>query len=335
MIRFLLLADIHLSDGPPEQRADTYFDDIMAKLGEMAIVSSGLGVDATIIAGDLFHRKNPQHISHKLVRRLGAVLSQFDSPVLTVPGNHDYTGNLEALNRSPYGVLRELGVLTDVAARPQVFADGVGVEAKTIVQVTGHAYEPGEPKRMYAASLREDGEKGGIDMLQVHVCHGMLLPGTKSRPFEFTTIAEIEDDAAQVTICGHYHPGWPVQKRGGRLFFSPGSLARISTHEHDVTRAPQFGLLSVAKVEGRWKAGIKTRALKRVKPAAEVFALDAVKARAEREAELVKFEGSLSPTSLDTVAVDVLDAARALAAENELDAPVLEEVLSLLVEADE
>ena len=332
MVRFLLLADIHLSDGPPEQRADTYFDDILAKLGEAAIIADGLGVHATIIAGDLFHRKNPQHISHKLVRQLGKVLAGFDEPVLTVPGNHDYTGNLEALDRSPYGVLRELGAIHDLTTWPKSFADGRGVEAETFVQVTGAAYEPGEPRGMYAPP-KVDG--GGIDWLTVHVCHGMLLPGTKSRPFEFTTIAEIEDEAARVTICGHYHPGWPVQKRKGRLFYSPGSVARISTHEQDVTRVPKFGLLSVARVNGKWKAGIQERELKRVRPAADVFALDAVKARAAREEELVKFEGSLSPTSLDTVMVDVQEAARALAEENDLEPLVLNEVLSLLAEADE
>lgn len=326
MIRFMLLADIHLSDGAPEQREDTYFADIMAKLRELHGIAFKLDVAATIIAGDIFHRKNPQHVSHRLVRMLGSVLSGFGT-VLTVPGNHDYTGNLEALDRSPYGVLRELGVIHDLHTAPKILSG----DTDEYVQISGAAYEPGEPKEMYVPPETS----GALEALTVHVCHGMLLPETKSKPFEFTTISQIEDDAARITICGHYHPGWDMQKRGGRIFYTPGALARISTHEHDLKRRPKFGLLTVARVNEKWKAQIKERALRTVRAAGEVFALDAVKAKAAREAELVKFEGSLSPTSLETSVVNVQDAARALARENDLEEPVLAEVLSLLEEAEE
>lgn len=329
MLRFMLLADIHLSDGSPAQREDSYFEDIMTKLWELQKLAVRLDVDATIIAGDLFHRKNPQHVSHKLVRLLGSVLSGFGR-VLTVAGNHDYTGSLGAINRSPYGVLRELGVIRDVAANPIVLQDA----EDNCVYVDGYTYEPGEPAAMYAGPGEKVGS-GALDALTIHVCHGMLLPDTKSKPFDFTTISEVEDDAARITICGHYHPGWDVQKRGGRLFYSPGAIARISTHEHDINRVPHFGLLTVARVDGKWKAGIKERKLRKARPADDVFALDAVKARAVREEELAQFEGSLSPTSLETVAVNVQDAARALADENDLEEPVLAEVLSLLEEAEE
>ena len=331
MIRFLVFSDLHISDGPPSQRDDSYFEDILAKVRELGKVACGLCVDATIIAGDLFHRKNPQHISHKLVQRFGAVLSDFGGPVLAVPGNHDYTGNIEALHRSPYGVLREFDAIHDLSTWPKSFADGQGVDAKTFVHVTGAAYEPGEPAAMYALPKID----GGIEALSVHVCHGMLMPTRKTRPFEFTPIADIEDQAARITVVGHYHPGWGVEKRGGRIFYAPGSVARISTHEHDITRAPKYGILSVDRVDGKWKAGIKEREVPGVRPADAVFSLDAVTAKATREKELVQFEESLSPTSLETVAVDVQDAARALADENDLDGSVLAEMLSLLAEAED
>lgn len=327
MLRFMLLADIHLSDGAPEQREDSYFDDIMAKLWELQKIARKLNVTATIIAGDLFHRKNPQHVSHRLVRELGSLLVGFGD-VLTVPGNHDYTGNLEALDRSPYGVLRALGAIHDLHTGPKVFR---GDGPNECVQISGAAYEPGEPAGMYGVPIADR-----ADALTIHVCHGMLLPETTSKPFEFTTIPEIEDDAARITICGHYHPGWEMRKRGGRIFYTPGALARISTHEHDLKRQPKFGLLAVLRgANGRWKAGIKERALRDVRPAGAVFSLEAVRAKAEREKELAEFEKQLSAKSLETDVVNVQDAARALAAENELSEPVLTEVLSLLEEAEQ
>lgn len=324
MTRFLVFADVHLSDGPPEQREDTYYNDILAKLVELRGVAERIGATATLIAGDLFHRKTPRDVSHRLVAEYGAVLRDFGD-VLAIPGNHDYRANLEALARSPYGVLREWGAITDLhTSGVRWFSSGTGM-----VGVTGAAYRPNEPREMYLPPPLD-----GVGALHVHLCHGMLLPVTSSKPFEFTNVAEVEDTSASVTLCGHYHPGWKAQWRKGKLFYMCGAVARLAAHESDMNRGPGFAVLSVIHEDCRWKVRITEAPLKSARDAKAVFAVEVLQAKKTREAELARFEQELAAGTFELATVDIRSAARELAASSKVDAAVLDEVLSLLEEAE-
>jgi len=322
--RFLVFADVHLSDGPPEQREDSYYEDIMAKLRELQGVAHKIGATATLIAGDLFHRKNPRDVSHRMVREYGALLRDF-GPVLAVPGNHDYRGSLEALERSPYGVLREWGVIEDLS----MYEHGLWFTSGTrSVGITGAAYRPNEPRGMYLApKLEQEGA------LHIHVCHGMLMPVTTSKPFEFTNLAEVEATHANITLCGHYHPGWKAQWRGDKLFYMCSAVARLAAHESDMSRKPSFAVLSV-EYEEKWKARITEISLKTARPAEAVFAVEAMKKKKSREAELARFEQELTASTFEIASMDIRAAAREFASERNVDAAVLNEVLSLLEEAE-
>jgi len=110
-VRFAHIADVHLGY---EQYHLSFRADDFAKAFERVVESSlERDVDFVIIAGDLFHRSNP---NPKAIKQAIEFLSQFKKeniPVFAIEGNHDKT----IKEVSIYDLLESLGLLIRLGLR--------------------------------------------------------------------------------------------------------------------------------------------------------------------------------------------------------------------------
>ena len=83
--------------------------------------------------------------------------------------------------------------------------------------------------------------------------HGMAVNRALHAEVPHTLVDHLWFDAVDVLLTGHYHAGFPVQRRGGRYIVNPGALARINNHPSEIRRRPQ---VAVIEVEGEIRVRI-------------------------------------------------------------------------------
>ncbi len=100
MPKLLHTADLHLGSpisGLPESVAEQVRDGLFETLARLVDTANDEGVDAMLIAGDLFDSPTPPR---SIAQRAFELLGRVNAPVFISPGNHDYI-----LPRSPYLML--------------------------------------------------------------------------------------------------------------------------------------------------------------------------------------------------------------------------------------
>lgn len=110
MTKILCVGDIHVMDKPPVNCTETYTEDIIDLLYQIADLERSLDVDAVVWAGDIFDHKQPIRNSHNLVIKMIEVVKAYRN-LWILAGNHDLMNNrLETLDtHQPLGVLYAAG----------------------------------------------------------------------------------------------------------------------------------------------------------------------------------------------------------------------------------
>lgn len=113
------------------------------------------------------------------------------------------------------------------------------------VQLSGqpfhHELDKRDPGLDYAVS-----NVTGADFC-VHMVHGMAVDRHLPEGVPHTLLDHLWFDSVDVLLTGHYHAGFPVQRREGRYIVNPGALARINNHPSEMRRQPQVALLTFAE----------------------------------------------------------------------------------------
>ncbi|MCL0028971.1 metallophosphoesterase [Dehalococcoidia bacterium] len=78
-LRILHMSDVHVG-------SDAYPDEALQGLGEAIFLAHHVGVDAVLVAGDLFDN---HQVSHAMVDWVMDAFATLDRPVVVLPGNHD------------------------------------------------------------------------------------------------------------------------------------------------------------------------------------------------------------------------------------------------------
>jgi len=122
-MRYIAVADIHFREDRPICRSEEDNTEWLAtferKMVDVATIAEANKVAGILFAGDLVHswRNNSDWFKVWMIRQLnrwGAVC-----PIFSIPGNHDSMGGkLEELDRTPYRILSEAGVIWDILTRP-------------------------------------------------------------------------------------------------------------------------------------------------------------------------------------------------------------------------
>lgn len=258
-MKFLYFTDSHIRGTNPKSRTDSFFHTVKIKLQEIQSVAREASVDYILHGGDLFDRPD---VSISVMNEIIPILKGFSAPIYAISGNHDIYGhNPVTLPRTMMGLLDTLGIIHLINHRRILLKD-----EETTVQLSGSPYMYGldreENRHLYIVDERDPDADYAI-----HLVHGFLMAGEVRAMFSHTTIDDIKDTKADLTLCGHLHDGFPLTEVDGKSFLNPGAMVRISNSIKELKRRPKIVLIDVKKN----KAAIEVRDLRSALPGPEVL----------------------------------------------------------------
>lgn len=330
---FITFTDVHASTVNPESRIGDYLGDILAKLVQIGRVGKKINADFYILAGDLFNLKRPIRNPHSLNRVLAEVFKEYGAPIYATEGNHDLRNDsYETFDEQPLSVLYETGVL--VQARNELFT----LENGMSIQIRSFPFEESPDINSMPACNR-------VADYHIAVLHLYSSPSGGSlhgmKVYSYPEIAELGDD---MFVMGHYHidQGIKTVRRGDQdvTFVNVGAISRGSLVDDNLNRIPRIGYVTLHNIVKKGPMGPKVmdgatvdaKSVRlRVKPAEEVFDLEAKKDERKRMDEAEAFVEKLKIEEDDNGDGDRLDAA---IDSLDVDKNVLDSVRHYLQEAD-
>lgn len=318
-MKILLLSDIHLSERPPSSCTDTYCDDLFSLLEQAREVGSRHSVRAMVWAGDTFHHKAPNRVSHRLVQRTAAFIATCRYPVFILAGNHDMSNDRhESIYESqPLGMLLRSGAKELKGWGWDDYPSPLPVYGVPWLQGYGNwgAWEGDGPGPVIEhhlskalADYRELVYEHGMGReLPLVVAHAPLYPPGKELQYEYFPASRWAEamgahrGGRHAVFYGHVHEPhgtYDVQPGESRvLFCNNGALSRGSLHEYNLTR--QVGVTIYDTLAGTFEfVPLDAR------PASEVFRLVEKERVTDLQGRLDEFLSSVGGASLEVVSVE-------------------------------
>lgn len=315
MSRVLLVGDLHLSDRPPRSCADTYTDDLFELLDQCSRLARDEGCDAIVQAGDVFHRKQPNRTSHRLIQRVLDWARAAPCPVYVVPGNHDLRNDrVASLDSQPLGVLFRSGLVLPL--------DGWGDD--TLPDCYGVPWQQDWTGEL-GIGVYEAFESWLVALAgpALLVTHAPIYPPGRENPWECVSAVTFAQwaggcgdgshpdllDGAGDVYYGHVHERHGVFTAGGMTFANMGALSRGSLHEYDLTRTLSGCLWDGDAPDGRRFTEIPFDA----RPVGAVLKTEEAREVGERSDRFDAFIAGLRATTLDLTSPEsVLEEIRAM-----------------------
>lgn len=205
-MKLLYFSDAHIRASTPRNRRDNYPDALWDKFRQITELILDHDIDIVLINGDLFDTPDP---ATSLVNKYLELFTYWDVPIYATTGSHDKFGyNDSTIARSGLGTLIAAGVVTLISETRRI----------KNVQIAGvsHSYNLDENPLNYTRKRLDNS-------FMVQINHGMIL----DKPFvtTHTRIQDVQTDA-DLSLCGHYHPGFGPINLGGTTWLNVGSLGR-------------------------------------------------------------------------------------------------------------
>ena len=231
MKKILFFTDTHLQEVPISSRKDNYFESIIRKIEEIKDIANSENVDYVLFGGDFFSKPSP---SDEVIISLIQILKKFNSrPIITILGNHDIEGrNPDTYNRKAVKILEEAHLI-------KVLKDGENYPPfDTEIEIQGVNYKNGVDSN--PDLLKVEKKRKGLILIQM--VHSYVLPfKTNFQTLSLEEVANITE--ADIILIGHYHDGFGERRVNGKIFISPGSIARDSMNQFN--RIPQVVLIKI------------------------------------------------------------------------------------------
>ena len=300
MRRYLQVNDPHCSDQPPAMRTASYLDDVLAKLAAVMELAAHLAVDRVVFTGDVFHRKNAAHTTHRTVQRVREILNGPGLPVSIVPGNHDeaHGGGLDG-----QPLLSLLGDHVDLL-------DGAHPDDRYILGVPwSNAYEREGGGEAFAGAIWRAPEA------PIVFAHAPLTP--TQWPFGpeaggWLHISEVDGllpPHVRVVAHGHMHKGHAVLQGGlaprRAAYSNPGALARATIGADDFDRVPQVALITYCDARSGGGGTVEYLPVPH-RPAAEVYRVAEHTAAEARGSAASALAASLAGAGTHVVTVEAV-----------------------------
>ena len=224
MIKIFAIGDIHNMGNNPTCRTDFFPETLNKKINEVVDIVNNENADLVLFTGDLFHTPDT---ANQIVKNFGKNLLRINCPKYSLIGNHDiYGGNLNSAERSKIGLLEAFDVLNLFTDNNPLIFEKDNIK----VQITGQSYvsdiDTATDKQKYYCVKKQE----NVDVA-IHLIHGFLID--TSLPFPHTSVNEIKDTEADITISGHLH--YPFEKViDNKLFINPGALGRITASKTEL-----------------------------------------------------------------------------------------------------
>jgi exonuclease SbcD len=286
-LTFIQTNDVHWQLANPKARIDVYSEAISNKLFEIFDLARKTKADGILIAGDL---TNTPGLSLTGIADLGWILMQSPCPIYTIAGQHDeWDHTPRSLDRTPYGMLRKLGIIRDVDDEPGTLSVG-GTE----VLITGRHYDhrADETKEYYMPPVESDRVK---DYFIIHLAHGMILDRRPGFEMKHTLLSQLKT-SANILCVGDYHPGIGIRQAGngdtginggrGTTVINVGALARKEGSVGEMERQVKVAVIKVFE-DGSFTA--EAVPVKCALPGTSVLSREHLEAEAARNDRMDKF----------------------------------------------
>lgn len=299
MTKILCVGDLHVTDKAPVSATESYTDDIIAMLYWIADYAAEEGVDAVVLAGDVFHHKAPSRNSHELVLKMIAVVKYFLSKgllLLCVTGNHDVqNGRTEDVHeRQPLGVLYEAGLVELNGWHETLPLFGVPWRESWT--------EPGDPA--LALRGREDSEGFGPVNPKgetLVVTHAPIYPPDEAQKQMFELVQLAGEGGLSEAMgnegflyYGHIHEDHGIFEVEGVTYANMGALSRGSLHEYNLNRTIKVALWDTSGPYPQF-----TEVPVPHKPASEVFRIAEVMEERGQKLSLESFLSAVGSRTLE------------------------------------
>ena len=319
-VKFLYFTDTHFRGTTPKNRKDNIVDTLMRKMDEIRELTEKYEVDYVLHGGDLFDRPD---ISTSIARKFAIVLKKFNVPIYAIAGNHDVYGhNPDTLHRTLLGIFDVLGLIRIINEGEKIILKKDGLK----IQLTGQPYrydiDNEFDKKSYIVKEREE----SIDYA-IHLVHGMLLDKPFIKGIPFTTIDEILDTKADLTLAGHYHSGFGVKKINNKYFINPGSMIRITNSLQEINRYPKVVIIELSKT-----ITVDMIQLVSAKHGEEVLDRKQIETSIYRKERIIQFKQSVD-SSDDFEKLDITHILNSLSNENNISVEVKEEAIKRISKA--
>lgn len=287
------LNDTHLHHKNPVSRLDTFNDEVMLALGQVARIARHVKADAILHAGDWFHKANRVPWP-PLVQLLmwASDLKRDGIPVLTIPGNHDLElDRYESLAGLPIGALFESGLFKNTSG--QSFGGVFGVPWPDAAQPLSKWPE-------IPATV------------QVVMAHCFATPQGEPRWGQYChRYSELAEFAPHVRVWhfGHDHTDNGVwTAANGAKFINLGAAARGVLDTDTLTRQVKVAVSRLpGETAGAVGATVQVQQIAlKLRPVAEVFDLDLREKQQQEKREIEQFVQALQGNLSNLLTVDYL-----------------------------
>ncbi len=281
-LTFLETNDIHWRVANPRARLDDYNTALKNKLTELFALAKEVNAAGILIPGDI---TDTPGLGLAAIAELAWLLSQSPCPILTIAGQHDEWGhNPETLYRTPYGMLRRLGYIVDVAEAPQWFMAG-----DKLIRITGRHYDEAVDRTedYYEMPALDPDDK---ETVTIHLAHGLVVEQAPGFDLRCTSLSKLQTSADMLCV-GDYHPGIGIQKAGNTVVINPGALGRLAASASDMERQIQVAMIEIDQ-DGNIDTSLIP--LTSARPGHEVLSREHLEAEAEREERINNFLSLLS-----------------------------------------
>lgn len=347
-MRFLYFGDRHCSPNKPENRLDDYQETCKMKDEEILYLGHKYNVSAFLQPGDFWNEidvNGKNDFINSIMNRWGIInynelilslknnktidkdlLDKINNyiPIVGIAGNHDLIGNsLDTLPKTTTGYLGSTGQMNLVTKdNPMYFTTEDGL----IVAITGSHYHLNMDNPEYIDDYIVSEKLGDV---HIHIVHGMLSEKDMGI-IKHTTIDQIKDTKADITLCGHNHIGFGIIKTNNKFFVNIGSVTRNSNDIKEINRMPKVALIDISK------NGIKIDEiyLKTAKKGLEVLDVTEKEISKQKKNKIIEYKKDINALKESKKSMDFIEFLNKAALKKAIPEDIKNEIVDRLTEKE-
>ena len=316
-MRFLYFSDWHGRITPPENRLDDYEQTMTNKLIEVLDIGEKYQVDAYLDGGDFWDAPNaPLDYVAKI---MNLWKSKTNKKKIGIVGNHEeYANNVKSIPKTVAGFTGNISdyIVYVSKENPYIFTDKSGYT----VAISGVDYHLDMDMPEHLDDYIIDEKKGDI---QIHLTHGMLKNKSLGDLITHTSIDQITNTKADITLSGHDHIGFPITEVDGKYFCNPGGLARVSNNIKEINRKPKVLLIDIDENK---KITLKNIYLKSALRGEDVLDRSVIESKKEKDEKIAQFKSSVK-IAKEKKSTDILEIIKTIGSEKSIDNDIIDNII--------
>lgn len=280
MVCWVWATDPHVADQSPVSRTDNWCETVLGKIQQVLDIAEQRNALGVIWGGDIFHIKQPDRNSHRVVNRLASILKKCRVQSYSNIGNHDVKfSDYEFLGESALESLFVSGAMVRLYDEHEVFFND---EKYKFVGIPYHGRRYDLDR--FRALTRGNSEK-------LICCAHLLASGTTSNMFDKEDVIKYDDlpklgPEVDIWMFGHWHKNQGVTTlSNGAKVVNIGSLSRGALSIDNVDRIPSCAVLNLVENSGFEVEVVPLN----VKPAEEVFDIEKRIETERRDLKMTEF----------------------------------------------